>query len=142
MAYFCFLLPMQFSLVLSGLFVPTAAEARITKIVIERTESPAFEGQEFGSVGRYEKLTGHLFGEFDPASPENAAIVNLNKAPKNAAGHVEYRTDVYILKPVELERGNHKLFYGVLNRGNKVDLIMMNNAPYGEQTNDPAKAED
>src|SRR5215475_3542240 len=116
MAYFCFLLLMQVGLLLSGLFVPTAVEARITKIVIERTESPTFEGQEFGSVGRYEKLTGRLFGEVDPAAPENAGIVNLNKAPKNAAGHVEYSTDFYILKPVALERGSHKLFYGVLNR--------------------------
>src|SRR5260221_5937375 len=108
MLYFCLLLLTQFGLLFSGIFVSTAAEASITKFVMERTESPTFEGQEFGSVGRYEKLTGHLFGEVDPAAPENASIVNLNKAPKNAAGHVEYSTDVYILKPVELERGNHK----------------------------------
>src|SRR5258707_5927169 len=99
MLYFCLLLLTQFGLLLSGVFVATAAEARVTKIVIERTESPTFEGQEFGSVGRYEKLIGHLFGEVDPAAPENANIVNLNKAPKNAAGHVEYSTDLYILKP-------------------------------------------
>jgi hypothetical protein len=140
MLYFCLLLLMQF-----GLLFPACSSLppeRITKIVIEHTESPTFEGQEFGSVGRYEKLTGHLFGEVDPAAPENASIVNLNKAPKNAAGHIEYSTDFYILKPVELARGNHKLFYGVINRGNKVDLVMMNNAPYGEKTNDPTTAED
>lgn len=120
----------------------TTANARITKVVVERTESPTFEGQEFGSVGRYEKIVGHMYGEVDPRASENAGIVNLDKAPKNATGRVEYSTDFYILKPMDVAQGNHKIFYGVINRGSKLDLILMNNAPYGENTNDPTKAVD
>lgn len=120
----------------------TTAHARITKIIVERTESPTFEGQEFGSVGRYEKIVGRMFGEVDPRAPENIGIVNLDKAPKNAAGRVEYSTDFYMLKPIDVAQGNHKLFYGVINRGSKLDLVLMNNAPYGENTNNPTKAED
>src|SRR6266404_3743438 len=142
MLYSSLLLLIQSGVMLFSAFVPREAEARITKVVIERTESPAFDGQEFGSVGRYEKLVGRMFGEVDPHAAENVHIVNLDKAPKNAAGRVEYSTDFYLLKPVELARGNHKLFYGVINRGNKVDLVMMNNAPSGEKTNDPTTAED
>jgi hypothetical protein len=123
-------------------FFVQEAHARITKLVIDRIESPAFEGQAFGSVGQYEKLVGRMFGEIDPHAPENAGIVNLDKAPANAAGRVEYSTDVYILKPIELGRGNHKLFYEVINRGNKIALVLLNNAPYGARTNDPVKAED
>jgi hypothetical protein len=120
----------------------TTAHARITKIVVERTESPTFEGQEFGSVGRYEKIVGRMFGEVDPRTPENVGIMNLDKAPKNAAGRVEYSTDFSMLKPIDVAQGNHKLFYGVINRGSKLDLVLLNNAPYGENTNNPTKAED
>lgn len=125
-----------------GLFAVSAAHARVTKIVVERTESPTFAGMEFGAVGPYEKIVGRMFGEVDPRAPENANIVNLDKAPLNAAGRVEYSTDFSILKPVEMEKGNRKIFYGVTNRGNKLDLVLMNTAPYGESTNDPTSAED
>ncbi len=120
----------------------TTVHARITKIVVERTESPTFEGQEFGSVGRYEKIVGRMYGEVDPRTPENAGIANLDKAPKNATGRVEYSTDFYMLKPMDVAQGNHKLFYGVINRGSKLDFVLLNNAPYGENTNDPTKAVD
>ncbi len=142
MLYVSFVFLLSVSVGMSSVLTSREAEARITKIVIERTEAPAFDGQEFGSVGQYEKLVGHMFGEVDPRAPENVNIVNLDKAPQNAAGRVEYSTDFYLLKPLDLARGNHKLFYGIINRGNKVDLVMMNNAPSGEQTNDPTKAED
>ncbi len=35
----------------------------------------------------------------------------------NARGMVEYVTDVYIVKPVDMQRGNGTLFYNVVNRG-------------------------
>jgi hypothetical protein len=127
---------------LVGLLVTNVASARVTKVVIDRVESPTFEGQEFGTSGRYEKIVGRLFGEVDPGAAENIGIVNLDKAPRNAAGRVAYSTDFYILKPVDPAKSNHKLFYGVINRGNKVDLVLMNNAPYGESTNDPTTAAD
>src|SRR5712692_1121442 len=130
------------AVILVSLLAASVAYARITKIVIDRVESPTFEGREFGTSGRYEKIVGRMFGEVDPNTVENAGIVNLNKAPKNAAGRVTYSTDFYILKPVDPAKGNDKLFYGVINRGNKVDLVLMNNAPYGESTNNPTTAAD
>jgi hypothetical protein len=122
--------------------VPPLSHARVTRVVIEKTESPTFAGQSFGTVGPYEKLTGRVFGEVDPTAPENAGIVNLDKAPRTAAGRVTYSADLYILKPVDLTKGNRKMFYGVLNRGSKLDLVLMNNAPYGEQTNTPTTSAD
>jgi hypothetical protein len=152
--HFCFLFPRgkghqcPFSLLIltcvaTTLINATAASARITKIVIDRVESPTFEGQAFGSSGRYEKIVGRMFGEVDPGAAENKGIVNLDKAPSNAARRVAYSADFYILKPVDPAKGNHRLFYGVINRGNKLDLVLMNNAPYGgESTNDPTAATD
>lgn len=125
-----------------GLLLTSRVDARVTKIVIDKVESPTFEGQEFGTVGPYEKLIGRVFGEVDPNAPGNAQIVNLDKAPKRTAGRVSYSADIYILKPIDLTKGNGKFFYGVLNRGNKLDLVLMNNAPYSANTNNPMTAAD
>src|SRR5438045_1803106 len=43
-----------------------AADARVTRIVISQTTSPAFNGQLFGTVGPYEMLRGTASGEIDP----------------------------------------------------------------------------
>ena len=99
-------------------FVPQRMAAQgITHLDITRVESPTFEGRMFGSVGAYEKLVGQAFGELDPRDPHNDEIVNIDRAPVNARGMVEYVTDVYILKPVDMQRGNRTLFYRVVNRG-------------------------
>ncbi len=75
------------------------AQARITKITITRVESPTFEGRSFGDVGQYEKLVGRVAGEIDPADPHNSVITDINLAPRNAGGKVEYETDIMILAP-------------------------------------------
>lgn len=99
--------------------VPGASHARITRIEIDRVESPTFGGATFGRAGQYEKLVGRAYGEIDPADPLHRGIVYIDKAPRNAANRVEYSTDVYILKPIDLSRGNRTLFYDVVNRGSK-----------------------
>src|SRR5262249_8005258 len=96
--------------VLVSLLTVSVAHARITKVMIDRVESPTFAGQEFGSSGRYEKIVGRVFGEVDPSATENKGIVNLDKAQRSAAGRVSYSTDFYMLKPIDPAKGNHKLF--------------------------------
>jgi hypothetical protein len=74
--------------------------SRITEVKVDSMESPTLEGHAFGSSGKYEKLTGHFSGELDPNDPINAFIVNIDLAPRNAQGMVEYAADFRILKPV------------------------------------------
>ncbi len=112
--------------------------SKITKVVIDRIESPTFEGRVFGDAGMYEKLVGKAFGEVDPADPLNQVIVNIDKAPRNARGMVEYDTDIYILKPVDMAKGNKSLFYTVVNRGNIAFGFNIGLAG----GNDPTKAND
>lgn len=113
------------SAVVSILLIPFLADARLTLLVIETTE-PMFDGARFGSVGQYERLRGFAIGELDPTDPLNAGIVNIDKAPQNASGNVEYKVDVEIVKPVNLAKGNGWLFYDVVNRGNKLALNFVN----------------
>src|SRR5262245_39125805 len=106
------------------LITAPAAEARVTKIQITSKESPTFGGYVFKDVGAYEKIAGKAYGELDPKDPKNAVIVDIQLAPKNANGKVEYAFDFYILKPIDLAKGNHKVMYEPPNRGRKTHVAL------------------
>jgi Alpha/beta hydrolase domain len=110
----------------------------ITRFVIQRREIFA-GGREFPITGAYEKLVGKVHGEVDPKNRLNKVIVNLDKAPRNRPGRVEYWSDFCILKPLDLARGNGKIFYDAPNRGGKRIVAFLNDAP---QSNDPSAIED
>ncbi|GAB3780494.1 hypothetical protein GCM10028818_32800 [Spirosoma horti] len=110
---------LRFSLILIIAFA-LPAQGRIIRIEITSIQSPTFEGKAFGRVGAYEKLRGKAYGELDPTSPQNALITDIALAPRNATGMVAYVMDIYILKPIDLSRGNHKLFLEINNRGGKL----------------------
>lgn len=95
---------------------PTA-DARVTRFVVEQRE-PYAAGHSWGDAGPYERIVATAYFEVDPADPRNAGIVNLDKAPRNAAGRVEFSTPVILIKPVDMTRGSGKIFYDVNNRGN------------------------
>ncbi len=120
-------------LLLSLVLFPFPSFAEITKIVIDKRE-PFADGHEFGVTGAYEKLIGKAYGEVDPKKAHNKPIVNIDKAPKNARGRVEYSMDVFILKAVDMKRGNQTIFYDVVNRGRQA--LRVN---YGaERSNNPS----
>jgi hypothetical protein len=83
---------------------------------------PYADGKSFGDVGPYEKIVGIAKFAIDPDHPKNKPIVDLDLAPRNAEGKVEFESDVYILAPKDVAKGNGALFYDVNNRGNKLAL--------------------
>ena len=91
-------------------------------------------GAAFGSTGAYVRVDGTASGEIDPAHPANAGIALLDQAPRNAAGRVEYSTDVTILRPVEPANGNGRLLYEVNNRGR---MMLFPNLCAGSAGNQP-----
>jgi hypothetical protein len=109
------------------------ARAELTRIQVgSRTDVLA--GKPFGTVGAYEKIIGKAFFAVDPLHPANAAIVDLDKAPRDAQGRVNFSADLYALIPKNAARGNGVALIDVLNRGNKVLLTSLNLGPL---TNDP-----
>ena len=97
-----------------------AVEARVTRIVMEQKESPIAGGKSFGSAGLYERLIGRAFGELDPKDPHNAIITDIQFAPRNARGMVEYVATFMLVKPLDLAKANGVLLYAVANRGNRI----------------------
>ncbi len=80
--------------------------------------APFAAGRDFGA-GAYERVTGLAHGALDPNDPRNAGIADLALAPRNAAGLVEYSTEVALLRPADPARSSGRLVHDVTNRGRK-----------------------
>jgi hypothetical protein len=121
-----------------ALAAPPAA-ARLTEITVTSVE-PFANGARFGDTGAYERVKGTFKGELNLADPRNQVIVNLDKAPRNAAGRVEYEADFYILRPADAARDSRKILYDVNNRGRQYAHWMFGDAR--TVRNDPRALED
>jgi hypothetical protein len=65
----------------------------------------------------YEQITAKVRFAVDPKDPRNAVIADINKAPKNADGKVEFSADLLALRP-KSSAGNGVALIDVVNRGN------------------------
>ena len=113
----------------------------ISEITIDTIE-PLADGKVFGAAGSYIRIKGIAKGEINPLSPENHVIADLDKAPRNAVGMVEYETDFFILRPAEPDPASGVLVYDVTNRGRKMIFNLLDDASGNADTNDPKKAQD
>ena len=94
-------------------------------------------GTSYGEAGAYEMLIARARHAIDPQAACNAGIVDIARARLGADGLVHFAGDVAILKPVDLARGNRRVFFDWGNRGNKRALIYFND---GTASNDPRTA--
>ena len=92
-------------------------QARITKLVITKSE-PYLEGKQIGDRGPFIKISGQAFGEVDPSNPLNSIIQDIQLAPVNGQGFVEYISDFVIVRPADMSKSNGLLFLSLPNRGN------------------------
>jgi Alpha/beta hydrolase domain len=90
---------------------------------------PYAENRCFGSVGAYEQVDGTAHFTLDPLHPANAAICDLQLAPRNAAGLVEFTSDLSVVLPLDGARGNRRCIVELPNRGRRRVVAMMNCAP-------------
>src|SRR6266550_270981 len=105
-----------------ALSIAPDAQAKVTRIVIEKKTSPAFNGTAFGAAGQYETLVGKAYGELDPKDPHNTIITDIGLAPKNARGMVEYTATFQIVKPVDMTKASRLMWHDVPNRGGRLTI--------------------
>jgi hypothetical protein len=100
--------------------LPAAAE--VTKLEIATKES-------YGTfkTGEYVLWKGKLHGELSPKE----AIPDIDKVKPNAAGKVEYSSDIVLLMPADPSKGNGTLIVDVPNRG-RVYGVALYNSPRDE----------
>ena len=93
-------------------FFSFAATAEVTRI--EVTEQHTIEAQ--GAGFSYESISGVAYFAIDPAQNANKEIADIQFAPINARGLVEFAADFRILVPSS-DIANGGLLYNVNNRG-------------------------
>ena len=96
-----------------------SADARVTRVVVKATqvEAPAAGAAPDAGALPYERISGLIYGEIDPRDRRNAIIQDIELAPKNARGMIEYVATFTLLKPAESAKNSGVLQYEVVNRG-------------------------
>jgi len=74
-------------------------------------------------AGDYLRLEGRIVGELSPAAE---AIPDLDKAPRNGRGMVEYSGRIVIVMPSDPAKGNGALLVDVPNRGRPISHALFN----------------
>jgi Alpha/beta hydrolase domain len=90
------------------------------------SKTPFAGGVSFGNSGPYERLLGMASFAIDPGEQGLPFIVDLELAPRNPEGLVEFKAVLDIVKPVDLSRGNHRLLFDFSNRGNRGAFTRLN----------------
>ena len=104
--------PTRSLLVLLFLFGASLASADLTRLDVTSRETLTDAAVEF----TYERVEGIAYFTLDPADPANAAVSDIQYAPRNPAGLVEYAADFRMLIP-DASIANGGLLYNVNNRG-------------------------
>src|ERR1041385_8219549 len=118
---------------------PRTGAAEVVRIDVQ-SRADLVDGQPCGAAGAYEKIAGRIFFAVDPSLPANRIITDIDKAPRNAAGKVEFSADFYLLKPKEIAKGNGAVLFEVSNRGGKGMLGFFNHGRAGADPRDPTTA--
>jgi hypothetical protein len=103
------------------------ALAEVVRIDVQ-SRADLLGGKPFGTTGPYEKLSGRIYFEVDPSIDANKIITDIDKAPRNTRGRVEFSADFYLIKPKRMDQGNGTVLYEVSNRGGKGLLGFYNHA--------------
>src|SRR5579872_876582 len=98
------------------LLISTLAYAGVTRVEITQRHDLA--------MVNYEEIIGKVYFAVDPKLPHNQIIVDLDRAPRNAKGLVEFSADLYVLKPKDPAKSNGTALLEISNRGGKGMLGM------------------
>lgn len=110
---------------LLAVFLAASLQGHVARVEI-LSRSDIQDGKPFGLAGAYEKIVGRVYFAVDPSNAHNRQIVDLDKAPRNASGEVEFYADFYLLRPKDLDKGNGAVLFEVSNRGGKGILRLVN----------------
>jgi hypothetical protein len=112
-----------------------------TKLILAVAErSPFAGGAAFGDAGAYERIIARARFAVDPEAPAQRTVVDLENAPRDTDGLVEFSADVFLLHPATLARGNRRLLVEFANRGNKRALQFFNDARHSNAPLAPGDA--
>jgi hypothetical protein len=98
------------------LLIASACFSAVTRVdVSERSED-----------GGYERLAGKIHFALDPKLAPNRIIADIDLAPRDAEGKVEFSADLYMLRPRDASKRNGTALVEISNRGSKGLLATFN----------------
>ena len=115
------------------LLTPLVLQAALVRVEVSE-RSPILDGRSFGKAGAYERIIGQAYFAVNPSTAANRDVVNLEFAPRNAIGQVEFYADFVLFVPVDPKKSNGTLFFEVSNRGRK---SLLHAFSLGQGSNDP-----
>jgi hypothetical protein len=105
-------MPRRFAILL----IPALTFAAVTRVeVSQRTDVPN---------ANYEQIVGKVYFAVDPTLAANKIIVDINRAPPNAKGLVEFSSDFLVMSPKS--GGNGTALLEISNRGGRGTVNMFN----------------
>lgn len=78
--------------------------------------------------GTHERVIGRVHFAIDPMRPANQIIADIQFAPRNDRGLVEFSSDVLFFRPKDRARARGTVFLEVVNRGRDQSLVIMSGA--------------
>jgi hypothetical protein len=104
------------SRILPATLAVTLALAGLASAAVIRVEVAGRVDLPFAN---YEQITGKVYFAVDPKLPHNQIIADIDRAPKNASGLVEFSSDLIVLRPKDPMKGNGTALLEISNRGGR-----------------------
>lgn len=121
------------AIVLAWLALACELPARVIRVEV-LSRGDVLDGKGFGDAGGYEKIAGKIHFAVKPDAPHNKMVVDLDKAPRNSDGEIEFASDFYLLRPKDVGRASGSVLLEIPNRGGKGLLAVMQG---GKSSRDP-----
>jgi hypothetical protein len=104
-------------LLIAVILFAATSRAAVTRVdILERGVLPCYPS--------YERVVGRIHFAVDPKLAANRIIVDIDRAPLDAQGLVEFTADLFMLNPVDPAKGNGTILLEVSNRGGRGMLSM------------------
>jgi hypothetical protein len=100
------------------LAVADTATAEVVRIDVQRRDD----------WGTHERIIGRVHFAIDPMAPANRGIADIDHAPRNSNGKVEFSSDLLFFKPKDARRARGTVFLEVVNRGRDQSLAILSGA--------------
>jgi hypothetical protein len=117
-----------------GVLLSHLAIAGVVRIEVTERTDVVLPQNASAATGPYERIVGKVHFAINPSLPANRLVSDIDFAPRNAQGQVEFSADLYLLQPKDPARGNGTVLFQVANRGRKDLLVLFNR---GAAANDP-----
>jgi hypothetical protein len=105
-------------LLLFVILVSHVSFAEVTRVDIRRRDD----------AGTHERLIGRVYFAVDPSLPANRGIADIDLAPRNKDGMVEFASDLLFFRPKDARKARGTVFLEVVNRGRDQSLGLLSGA--------------